>query len=124
MSKIRIKKDEDLNEIEKLLFSKAEEIAEILLHSCDDIALPWINSIMKKHNGLDQVLVYSFFGKIINIFYCTMILGIKKLADDCGDNEITVRNLFDEFIEGNAILLNLKSINLPQGIRKQNGIKT
>lgn len=105
---MKMKIDADLTPIQRELFQEATKIAWEAMEVIKNRSTEYINNAIVENNGLQQTEVYSFFGKILNLLSVKLIQSIKNIADEIGDNEITMRLLFDEMMTGNEIMLGLK----------------
>ena len=102
---MKIKPDNELTIVEKELLDKAREIGNELMSIIDERGVNFINDMLVKHNGLDQVLVYTFFGTILHTVFCKGIVGMKIVADQIGDNDCSTEQFFNEIVAASRIFL-------------------
>ena len=120
----KIKHDSDLSNEEQIAFKIAKEIGQQFAYQLHCIAAEQLNLAMKKTNGFDQTTVQSYFAKIHTMVFMSGVINMKEVADQIGDNEMTVSTLFEEMIEGMRFTLGLPKPTLKKEEKEyKNGIK-
>ena len=117
---LKFKYDNEMSPVESEVLGEVDAIMKEIIEYCDKRITNFLNAMIEKHNGLDGVLVYSFFGKLINHYTIFMLRALKDLADEIGDNEITIHQMLDETHEGTKFLLGIKDHKLPFNNKKLN----
>lgn len=119
LSKPKIVKDEDMTELQKEMFKLATRIGQQAYERTALEIQNCLNVIIKARGGLDQVAVWSFIGKVYNIFTASIIAMTMDAADQNGDNDCTKEQFFREFNYGTQLLLEIPDYKpLPGGIQR------
>lgn len=113
----RIKPNEELTPLEKELFDVASSCGDDL-HTLFAEQIEYrLNPIIRREGGMSQVHVWSFIGKIYNVFAARLLMSTQAIADDNGDNECTIKQFFEEFNYGTQLLLKIPvEVPNPHGI--------
>jgi uncharacterized phage infection (PIP) family protein YhgE len=97
---IRLQKSEDNSPVQQEVMNAADKLGEQFTDTLWMEVGKEINRLIKKHNGLDQVLVISYLCRIITMTFIHGLRIVKTAVDEASDNEMTTQNLFEDLIEG------------------------
>ena len=106
--------------VQKILFPEATKIVKELITVVDNRSQPVLQKVLIANGTISQVDFLSFFGKIVDLFACHMIVGMKDNMDQCNDSEVTHQTIFEDLKNAIAIRLGLNSEKppLPNGIKR------